>query len=119
MIKTISYGINMLAIIIVIVIGILNMESFSFEGAGILAWTISPYLLSSYIIMKASELKTLYITSILSICIAILGVWMLIYALYIQNDAQSALVFFVIPMYQWMVLLLITVMTYFIRKFTK
>ena len=119
MIKTISHSINILSIIIVIVIGILNMESFSLGGAGILAWTISPYLLSSYIIIKASAVSTLWIVAIVSICLAILGVWILIYALYIQNDAQSALVFFVIPMYQWAILLLVTVATYFIGKFSE
>ena len=119
MMKFISYGINILAIMTVIVIGILQMETFSLEGVGILVWTISPYLLSIYITMKTSEMKILYIVSILSIFIAIFGVSLLIYTLYIQNDAQSALVFFVIPLYQWGILLLSILMTYFIHKFTE
>jgi len=117
MIKSISYGINIFAMVTVVVIGILQMETFSLGGVGILVWTISPYLLSIYIVMKTSEM--IYIVSILSIFIAIFSVSLLIYTLYIQNDAQSALAFFVIPLYQWGILLLSILMTYFIHKFTK
>ena len=97
-------------------VGILSMDTFALGAIGLLVWAISPYLFAAFMTKQSTQYTaTLVITGVSSI-LAIGGVFLLIYALYIHQDAQSALVFVVIPMYQWIILLIATIPIYFINK---
>jgi hypothetical protein len=92
------------------------MDTFHIGAIIILLWAISPYVFGNYIIMKSLENRAEYIVKIWSIFVGIAGLSLLIYAIYIEADAQSALAFIVVPLYQWGLLLLGTISMYFINK---
>ena len=99
-----------------IAVGILNMESFALGAIGFLIWAISPYLFAVFMTKQSTQYAaTLVVTGVSSV-LAIGGVFLLIDAMYIHLDAQSALVFVVIPMYQWIILLITAISIYFINK---
>ena len=118
-IKLISYDTNLLAGLVTIGIGILSMDSFSLGAIGFLLWAISPYLFAMFVTKHTTEhITTIIITSV-SLILAIGGVSLLVDAIYIHTDAQSALAFMVIPTYQWIMLLIATLAIYIIHKRTK
>ena len=92
------------------------MDTFALGAIGLLVWTISPYLLAAFMTKRSTQYAaTLVITGVSSILV-IGGIFLLIDAMYIHLDAQSALVFVVIPMYQWIILLVAAIPIYFINK---
>ena len=115
-IKLISYGVNLLASLVTITVGILNMDTFALGAIGFLVWAISPYLFAVFMTKQSTQYAaTLVVTGISSV-LAIGGVFLLIDAMYIHLDAQSALVFVVIPMYQWIILLIAALAIYIIHR---
>lgn len=93
------------------------MDAFSIVAIVFLVWAISPYLFAMLIIKRCTQHRQLMIIAGLASIQAIAGIWVLIDMMYLQQDAQSALAFVVIPMYQWLVLLIIAVLNYaFNRK---
>ena len=97
------------------VVGILNMDTFALGAIGFLLWAVSPYLFAVFMTKRSTQYAaTLVVTGVSSI-LAISGIFLLIDAMYIHLDAQSALVFVVIPMYQW-IILLVTVRLYYKEK---
>ncbi len=115
-IKSISYSINLLAILVTITVGILNMDTFSFGAIGFLVWAISPYLFVAFLTKRSTHHTVTLVLTGVSFILATGGVFLLIDAMYIHLDAQSALVFVVIPMYQWIILLITALPFYFINK---
>ena len=78
-----------------IAVGILNMDTFALGAIGFLIWAISPYLFAVFMIKRSTQYAaTLIITGVSSI-LAIGGIFLLVDAMYIHMDAQSALVFVV------------------------
>ena len=114
--KRISFGINLLASLVTIAVGILTMDTFSLGAIGFLVWAISPYLFAAFITKYSTEYAAISMATGASVILAIGGVFLLIDAMYIHQDAQSALVFVVIPMYQWIILLITALPIYFINK---
>ncbi len=115
-IKLISYGVNLLASLVTITVGILNMDTFALGAIGFLLWAISPYLFAVFMTKQSTQYAaTLVVTGVSSV-LAIGGVFLLIDAMYIHLDAQSALVFVVIPMYQWIILLIAALAIYIIHR---
>ncbi len=99
-----------------ITVGILNMDTFALGAIGFLVWAISPYLFAAFMTKQSTQYTaTLIITGVSSL-LAIGGIFLLIDAMYIHLDAQSALVFVVIPMYQWIILLITALPLYLINK---
>ncbi|RLA25402.1 MAG: hypothetical protein DRQ62_02690 [Gammaproteobacteria bacterium] len=92
------------------------MDAFSMVAIVFLVWAISPYLFAMLIIKQCIQHKQLMIVAGLSSILAIAGTWLLIDMMYIQPDAQSALALVVIPMYQWLVLLVIAVLNYIFNR---
>ncbi len=92
------------------------MDTFSLGAIGFLVWAISPYLFAAFMTKRSTQYAaTLMITGV-SFVLALGGIFLLIDAMYIHTDAQSALVFVVIPMYQWIILLITAIPIYFINK---
>ncbi len=92
------------------------MDIFSLGTIGFLVWAISPYLFAAFMIKQSTQsVETLVVTGI-STVLAIGGIFLLIDAMYIHLDAQSALVFVVIPMYQWIILLIAALAIYIIHR---
>ncbi len=115
-IKLISYGVNLLASLVTITVGILNMDTFALGAIGFLVWAISPYLFAVFITRRSTQYAVTLVITGVSFILAIGGISLLIDAMHIHLDAQSALVFVVIPMYQWIILLITAISIYFINK---
>ena len=115
-IKRISYSINLLAILVTITVGILNMDTFALGAIGLLIWAISPYLFAIFMTKHSTQYAATLVVTGVSFILAIGGIFLLIDAMYIHLDAQSALVFVVIPMYQWIILLITALLVYFSHK---
>ncbi len=115
-IKRISYSINLFASLVTITVGILNIDTFALGAIGFLVWSISPYLFAAFITKRSTQYATILMATGISVILAIGGIFLLIDAMYIHQDAQSALVFIVIPMYQWIILLITALPIYFINK---
>jgi len=116
LIKSYSYAINLLASVTTIVIGILSMDTFLLSAVSFLAWAVSPYLFSTFIIKRSTRHVAVMIATGLSLVMATGGIFLLIDAMYIQSDAQSAMAFAVIPMYQWGMLLIAALLIFLTNK---
>lgn len=114
--KTTSYFLAVLASVLTIAIGILNMDAFSLGAVGLLVWAVSPYLYGMLLTKLVSKRKAVVTVVSLVSVIVIGGIVLLIDAMYIHTDPQSALVFVVIPAYQWALLLLATLPIYLLNK---
>jgi len=92
------------------------MESFSLGAIGFLVWAVSPYLFAAFMTKQSTQYAATLVVTGVSFILAIGGVFLLIDAMYIHLDAQSALVFVVIPMYQWIILFITALAVYFMNK---
>ena len=115
-IKTTSYFIGILCSILTIVVGILNMDTFTLGVIGFLVWDVSPYLYGMILTKLVTKRKAIVTSVLLIFVVATGGIFLLVDAMYIHLDAQSALAFVVIPVYQWGLLLLATIPIYLINK---
>ena len=107
---------GVLASTLTIVVGILNMDTFTLGAMGFLVWAISPYLYGMILTKLLSKRKAIATNILLISVIATGGIFLLVDAMYIHTYPQSALVFVVIPAYQWVLLLLATLPIYLINK---
>ena len=114
--KKIAYGINFIAVMITIGIGIQSMDTFSLKAVGFIVLASSPYLYGSLLIKSVSKRNAIVITTFVVFVLAIGGTYLLLDAMYIHPDPQGALAFVVIPVYQWGLLLLATLPIYLINK---
>ena len=92
------------------------MDTFALGAIGFLVWAISPYLFAAFMTKQSTQYVAILIITGVSSVLAIGGIFLLIDAMYIHLDAQSALVFVVIPMYQWIILLITALPVYFMNK---
>jgi len=92
------------------------MDIFALGAIGLLVWAISPYLFAAFLTKQSTHHAAITVITGISLILAIGGIFLLIDAMYIHLDAQSALVFVVIPMYQWIILLITALSLYFINK---
>ena len=105
-----------LAAVITIAVGILSMDTFSLGAVGLLVWAVSPYLYGMLLTKLVSKRKAVVALVLVLSVIVIGGMVLLIDAMYIHTDPQSALAFVVIPVYQWALLLLATLPIYLLNK---
>ncbi len=115
-IKITAYVLAAFSVIFTIAVGILNMDAFSLGALGLLVWAVSPYLYGMLLTKLVSKRKAVVTVVLLVSVIVIGGIVLLIDAMYIHTDPQSALVFVVIPLYQWGLLLLTTLPIYLLNK---
>ena len=88
----------------------------SATALGIIGWTVTPYIYLA-LMLKLVTKKTLIIAvSVLAISLGVFGLWAFIKAMFFDNDAQSSLVFIVIPLWQWLILLIISLPIYFLSR---
>ena len=92
------------------------MDTFAPGAIGLLVWAISPYLFAALMTKRSTQYAAILMATGVSVILAIGGIFLLIDAMYIHQDAQSALVFVVIPMYQWIILFITALPIYFINK---
>ena len=114
--KKIAYGINFIAVMITIGIGIQSMDTFSLKAVGFIVFASSPYLYGSLLTKLISKRKAIIITIFMVFVLATGGSYLLLDAMYINQDPQASLAFIVIPVYQWGLLLLATLPIYLINK---
>ena len=114
--KTFSYFIGIFTTTLTVLVGILNMNTFTLGVIGFLIWAVSPYLYGMILTKLLSKSRAITVSVLLLSIIAIGGIFLLVDAMYIHLDAQSALAFVVIPVYQWGLLLLATIPIYLINK---
>ena len=97
-------------------LGIGLSQSFSLTTLGYLFLIITPYLFA----MLLTKWSRNHIASMVAAGIASIlvlgGVFLIIDAMYIHPDAQGGLVFPVVAVYQWAILLVISIPLYFINK---
>lgn len=91
------------------------MDAFTLGAVGLLVWAVSPYLYGMLVTKLVSKRKAI-VTVTLVVSVIVSGVFLLIDAMYIHTDPQSALAFVVIPLYQWALLLLATLPIYLLNK---
>ena len=114
--QKVAYSIGVLSILLTLTIGILNMDHFSLSVLGFLLWAASPYLYSMLVIKLVSKKTAVTAMTVIMTLTAMIGIFIIFDAMYIIKDAQSALAFVVIPLYQWGLLLLATLPIYLIPK---
>jgi len=83
--------------------------------AGFLGWAVSPYLGLMLLTRTARQKVSIITIAILTAAIAGFGIWIYVDSMFIHSDAQSALVFAVVPLWQW-ALILITVLLLFFNN---
>ena len=114
--KVLANTLTQAAASITFLIGTTSLDSFSLKGLGFLFWAVSPYFLMIFTLSKSSNQLMIRGISVCSMVIALFGTALLVYSMYIQKDAQSALAFVVIPIYQWGIFLLSSLFLYLIYK---
>jgi len=112
--KKLSYSMNVIGLLLTLGIGL--FQSFSLSTLGYLLLVITPYLFA----MLLTKWSKNHITSMVmvgtSCVLALGGVFLIVDAMYIHPDAQGGLVFPVVAVYQWAILLVISLPLYFINK---
>ena len=113
--KKTNYIVNILLIFIITGVAIQTMDG-SLWAVRFLAWAISPFLLFILIARKVSRRRALIINLIASLIVGVMGVWLIVDAMYINLDAQAGLVFIFVPAWQLIAVLLISVPIYFVNR---
>ncbi len=114
--KRLAYSINLLAGLVTVGVGIQSMDAFALGTLAFLIWAVSPYFLAALLTKCVKAQSSTLIISGLSVILATSGIFLLIDAMYIHSDAQGALAFIVIPLYQWIVLIIVTLTLFIIEK---
>ncbi|MCF6253553.1 MAG: hypothetical protein L3J38_02275 [Thiomicrorhabdus sp.] len=86
---------------------LLNLSTvYSLASVGFILWGLSPYGGMAILIKLSRSNKAVISTLTLSVLIGLLGLILIIDAQWIHADAQSGLVFAVVPLWQWAILIL-------------
>ncbi len=102
------------AAITVLGIGLASIsQPISAPAAGFLGWAVSPYLGLMLLTRTARQKVSIITIAILTAAIAGFGIWIYVDSMFIHNDAQSALVFAVVPLWQWALILIVILLLFF------
>lgn len=83
---------------------------------GLVTWSISPHIVMIGFIWFLRNRPGIQVGFCIGVfVIAVLGLCMLVYAMFIHLDAQSGLVFIFAPLYQLLATLLLSIISLFIR----
>ncbi len=88
----------------------------SATALGIIGWTVTPYIYLILMLKLVTKKTPIIAVSVLAISLGVFGLWAFIKAMFFDNDAQSSLVFIVIPLWQWLILLIISLPIYFLTR---
>jgi len=112
--KTLSYRMNLFGLFLTLGIGL--FQSFSLTALGYLLLIITPYLFAMLLTKWSKNHIASLVTVGTSSILVLGGVFLIIDAMYIHPDAQSGLVFPVVAVYQWAILLVISIPLHIINK---
>jgi len=118
-VKKIAYLLTAVASVVTMGIGFSTMDSLSLAALLFLLLAIIPYMLMSFVISKSEYALSLTVNTWLSIFLTLLGTATLVYEMFIHKDAQSALSFIVIPVYQLCIFAIVSFVVHLIAKRTK
>ena len=89
---------------------------YSREEYGYFLWVAFPWIYSMLLIRITSNQETLKIIMLMIIFLSGLGLWAIIEALYLNIDAQGALILFFVPLWQLVFFGLSTIPILLMRK---
>jgi hypothetical protein len=89
---------------------------FSASAFGFIGWSIIPYIYLMIMNRKVSEKRSVIIILIVSLLTAAFGIWAFIDASYIHGDAQSGLAWPVIPLWQLVFLVIVSIPIYYLNR---
>jgi hypothetical protein len=115
-VKKIAYVLTAVASVVTMGIGFSTMDSLSSAALLFLFVAITPYIIMSFVISKSEYSLSLTVNIWLSIFLTLLGTATLAYEMFIHKDAQSALSFVVIPVYQLCVFAIVSFVVYLVAK---
>ncbi len=117
MLKKFSYFVTVSAILVTLGTGIYAMgESIKVSGLLILLLVIVPYLFGMWVLSRMKQEKTIRLLSFVLILLSVAGTAMLIDAMLLKNDAQGATVFFVLPVFQFPIVLISAAYGFFMQR---
>jgi len=112
--KFFAYSITILGIVITFGLGVYAMgETVTVKGLLILLVIMLPLLFGLGVLSRTKEKKSIAVMSTVLILLSLAGMVMLYDAFSLHPDAQSGLVFFVLPVYQFPVILIATAAVFF------
>lgn len=114
--KKIAYLFGLIAAMTTLGIGFSAMEELSLAGLSMLILAIVPYVIMSFVISKSKHALSVSMNGWLTIFLTFIGTVTLVYEMYFHKDAQSALAFVVIPLYQLFVFAIISFVVYLVAK---
>jgi hypothetical protein len=82
---------------------------YTLAAAGFIAWAVSPYMLLALLVRSAHTRAARVGVLLVTLLAVIFGVAIFVDAMYLHLDAQSALVFLFVPLWQWVGLLVLAV----------
>ena len=115
--KKTAYAISSLSLLSVFSLGIYSMGGdISLEGILILLVTMIPMLYGIWTLTRVKQISAVRILSYALIALGIASLASLYDALFAHPDAQGGMVFFVIPVYQFPVLLIASASAFYINR---
>lgn len=81
-----------------------------------LLFSVTPYILISFSLYRSKRVGMIWVNRLLLMILSFSGIATLIYEMFFNKDAQSALAFIVIPLYQLFIYLLVMIPAYFIIR---
>jgi len=112
--QKLSYTMNMIGLFLALGIGLL--QSCSPATFSYLLLVITPYLFAMFLTKWSKNHIASMVTAGVSSILALGGVFLIVDAMYIHPDAQGGLIFPVLAVYQWAILLVVSIPLYFINK---
>jgi len=110
--KKVAYGTALIAVLLTFAAGINATESIESSAVLFLLLNSVPYALISVFLYFSRHQLMVWVNSILLLVLSLAGVATLLYEMFIHKDAQSALAFVVIPLYQLFIYLLLALPAY-------
>lgn len=115
--RSATYFLIFLAALATAAIGFKSLTLPITPGAlGLIVWSISPYIYLVAANKLASNKSSIAAVFTSSLLMGLFGVWLLVDAMFIHLDAQSALAFVFTPLWQWAFLVLTALPLYFLNR---
>jgi len=115
--KQIAYLFILLAIAATFYFAIISMgDSFSFKGLATMFVVTVPYFAGMAFLAWFKSRGAVVTMAVGMIALSLLGTFMLYYSILLHPDAQSALTFFVLPVYQFPAVLILAAFAFFMER---
>ena len=115
--KNAAYLVTALAAATTLAIGLHTMSNpYSQSALGLIVWAVSPYGLLALLVTATKSRSAKFGALVLSVLASILGLALIIDAMYIHLDAQGGLVYIFAPLWQWVGLLVLALPVLFLNR---